>query len=408
MRGWNRKLLIQWLKSYEEGDFTYVENDFPPVLRSARGVEVEDVEGHRYVDMTAFFGVCVLGHSPEFVLDEAKKGFYHGLGDYIPSEEKILLLKKLAEMLGGEWKGLLVQDGSDAVEACLRTAFLLKKSRKFIAFKGAYHGLSLGSLSATFRKKFKARFQQLLPFDVMFVEYSEKALNQIEDVLKKEKIAGIIIEPVQVRGGIKSSFPWIKDLRVLADRYEVPLIFDEIYTGFAKTGAMFAKDRFGVEPDLICLGKALSGAFPLSACMGKEWVMEAWGESSGEASYTFTFSGNPFFCRVALRNLDELERRKAPERALKIESFFKKELLSLRKHFPEKVIDVRGVGSLWGLELKGAGKGFELAKRLLKRGYITLPSGEKGEVLELTPPLIIEEKQLKEFLERLKDELESL
>ncbi len=400
-----RQQLLEWLRKYEEGDFTYIENGFPPVISHAEGYHVHDTEGNRYIDLTAFFGVSILGHSPSFIKEEAEKGFFHGLGDFIPTEPKILLLKRLSELLGGDWKGMLLQDGADAVEACLRTTYLLKDSRRFIAFKGAYHGLSLGSLSVTWRKRFKARFQELLPFEVEFVDFSPEGVEQAERLLSRGDFAGIIVEPVQGRAGIRIC-SWLPKLRELATAYGVVLIFDEIFTGFAKTGAMFAKDRFGVEPDLIALGKALSGAFPLSACMGRGRIMDVWGVSSGEATYTFTFSGNPFFCRVALRNLDEMERLSAVERAKEMEEFFREKLKPLQKK--AAVREVRGIGSLWGIELEGEGSAFHLCKRLLSRGYITLPSGEKGQVLEITPPLIIPFQELEVFIKVLEDELSAL
>ncbi len=400
-----RQQLLEWLRKYEEGDFTYIEDGFPPVISHAEGYHVYDTEGNRYVDLTAFFGVSILGHSPAFIKEEAEKGFFHGLGDFIPSEPKILLLKRLSELLGGDWKGLLLQDGADAVEACLRTAYLLKGSRKFIAFKGAYHGLSLGSLSATWKKHFRGKFEELLPFEVEFVDFSPEGVEQAEKLLSRGDFAGIIVEPVQGRAGIRIC-RWLARLRELASAYSAVLIFDEIFTGFAKTGAMFAKDRFGVEPDLIALGKALSGAFPLSACMGRGEVMDVWGVSSGEASYTFTFSGNPFFCRVALRNLDEMEKLSAVERARQMEAFFREALQPLQRKTAVK--EIRGIGSLWGIELEGEGSAFRLCKKLLLKGYLTLPSGDAGQVLEITPPLIVPFQELEAFIKVLEDELSAL
>lgn len=393
-------ILLDKLKRYEERDFTFIEGDFPPVLCGAEGIRVFDCEGKEYVDLTSFFGVTILGHSPEFVKKEAEKGFFHGMGDLLPSREKIELLERLSNLLGGEWKGVLLQNGSDAVEACLRTAHLLTGKKKFIAFEGAYHGTGLGALSVTSGKKFRERFEKILPMEAVFSPFSEKSLHGIENTVKEGDVAGIIIEPIQGRAGIRFASPLLlRGLRRIADRYRIPLIFDEIYTGFYKTGKPFAKDFFGVEPDIIALGKALSASFPVSACMGKGWVMDAWEESSGEASYTYTFSGNPFFCRVALAALREYENIKAGERAEEIGAWVDE----LSRPLIEKGIvkEKRGAGILWGFDFGRPGAGYKAFRLLLDRGWVTLPSGLNGEVLEIIPPLIIERKTLEEFFKLL-------
>lgn len=394
--------LLEKLKRYEEGDFTFIEGDFPPVLCGAEGIRVVDCEGKEYIDLTSFFGVSILGHSPEFVKKETERGFFHGMGDLLPSREKIELLESLSNLLGGEWKGILLQNGSDAVEACLRTAYLLTGKKRIIAFEGAYHGAGLGALSATYGKRFREKFEEVLPMKAVFFPFSEKSLKGIEKAVKEGNVAGIIIEPVQGRAGIKFASPrLLKGLRKIADSYRVPLIFDEIYTGFYKTGKPFAKDFFGVEPDMIALGKALSASFPISACMGKEWIMDVWGKSNGEASYTYTFSGNPFFCRVALAALREYENIRAREKAEEIGAWIDE----LSRPLIEKgfVRERRGVGILWGFDIGEPGAGYKAFRFLLDRGWITLPSGLKGEVLEIIPPLIVDRKTIEEFFLILKD-----
>jgi len=386
--------LLKILREVEEGDFTFVEGDFPPVLSGARGLHVRDVDGNTYRDLSSFFGVCMLGHSPDFVKEEARRGFYHSMGDLLPSREKILLLERLSELLGGSWKGLLLSDGADAVEACLRTAFLFKEGKRVVAFEGAYHGTSLGALSATYSRRFRARVSSILPFESVFFPLEEGSLEGVEEEMKRGGVSAVIIEPVQGRAGIRPApRRLLEGLRELTLKHRVPLIFDEIYTGFYKTGAVFAKDLFGVEPDLIALGKAMTTAFPLSACMGKTWIMEVWGKSSGEASYTFTFSGNPFFSRVALRALDEYERIKAGERALLIEGWIGEEVKGRVRG-----IRHRGLGVLHAFDFAVPGEGFRAFRWLLQRGWITVPSGLSGEVLEIVPPFIAEREVLAEFL----------
>ncbi len=389
--------LIKRLKKVEEGDFTFVEGDFPPVIKGAKGIFVEDVDGNIYRDLTSFFGVSMLGHSPAFVKEEAEKGFFHGMGDLIPAEEKILLLEEMSALLGGGWKGVLVSDGADAVEACLRTALLKRGPGRVIAFEGAYHGTALGALSATWGEKFRGRFKEALPFSTTFFPFEEASLSKIEALSRRERIMAIIIEPIQGRAGIRvAPNSLLQGLRELSYRHGIPLIFDEIYTGFYKTTKPFARDLYRLEPDLIALGKALSASFPLSACMGKGEFMDAWGQSRGEASYTFTFSGNPFFCRVALRTLKEYRRIRAWERAEEIQGWIKEGLA-------ERGIRIkhRGLGVLHGFDFAKEGEGFRAFRWFLERGWITLPSGIKGEVLEIIPPFIIDKEVIDQFLREL-------
>lgn len=399
--------LLDKLKKYEEGDFTYIEGNFPPVFCKSRGLEITDCQGNTYIDLSSFFGVSILGHSPDFVKKMAEKEFYHSMGDLIPSREKIELLERLAKLLGGNMKGILVQNGSDAVEACLRTAYIYKKSRKIIAFEGAYHGTGLGALSATYGKHFRKKFEKILPFEAKFFPFSESSLKEIESSVKNEDISAIIIEPIQGRAGIKlAPKKLLEGLREIASSFNVLLIFDEIYTGFYKTGFPFAKDFFNIEPDLIAIGKALSTVFPISACMGKSEIMDIWGKTSGEASYTYTFSGNPFLCRVSLAALDEYERINAAEKAREIEGWVKE----LSKPLKEKglIKEIRGIGILWGFDFKNPGYGYQIFRKLLEKGWITIPSGLNGEVLEIIPPLIVDRSTLKRFFSTLEFLVEEL
>ncbi len=389
--------LLRRLKRVEEGDFTFVEGDFPPVIKGAKGIFVEDVDGNIYRDLTSFFGVSMLGHSPDFIKDEAEKGFFHGMGDLIPAEEKILLLEEISALLGGGWKGVLVSDGADAVEACLRTALLKRGPGMVVAFEGAYHGTALGALSATWGEKFRERFRQVLPFPARFFPFEEASLSRIEGLARRERIMAIIIEPIQGRAGIRvAPNSLLQGLRELSYRHGIPLIFDEIYTGFYKTTKPFARDLYRLEPDLIALGKALSASFPLSACMGKGEFMDAWGQSRGEASYTFTFSGNPFFCRVALRTLKEYRKIKAWEKAEEIQEWIEEGLVKRGIR-----IKHRGLGVLHGFDFGKEGEGFRAFRWFLERGWITLPSGIKGEVLEIIPPFIIQKEVIDQFLREL-------
>ena len=403
------KKLLKILKKVEEPDFTFVENGFPPVFENAEGIRVRDVEGNEYLDFSSFFGVSFTGHSQSFIKEEAKKGFFHGLGDLIPSKEKILLMEEISNIIGGNFRGILLQNGSDAIEACLRSAYLYKKNKTVIAFKGAYHGTALTALSVTYSSNFRERFSDILPFKAEFFDYSLDSLGKIDSFLSGNQASAIIVEPIQGRAGIKiPPEGFLKGLERLSKKNDIPLVFDEVFTGFGKTGEYFAKDYFKVKPDLIAFGKGLTGAFPLSGCFGKKEIMDLWGESRGEATYTFTFSGNPFFSRVALRNIKKMESLNFKKKVREIERFLSGELGRLKSIFTSTIKEVRGLGTMWGIELLPPLDSFQVFKRLLsKEKVITLPSGESGETLEILPPLIVEKKDLETLIKSLERTFET-
>jgi 4-aminobutyrate aminotransferase-like enzyme len=208
---------------------------------------------------------------------------------------------------------------------------------------------------------------------------------------------------VQARGGINVPDPqFLPLLRRLCNQYDALLILDEIYTGFGRTGRWFACEHTGVIPDIVCLGKALTGGFPLSACVGRAKLMDdAWPVSSGEAIHTSTFLGHPVGCAMALANIEEIEKRALVERSAESGGFLAGRLAGLANSVTNGLrAHARGVGLLVGLELilpngdPATAQALRCIKTLLRRGFILLPEGEHANVISLTPPLIISQRQL--------------
>jgi len=200
-------------------------------------------------------------------------------------------------------------------------------------------------------------------------------------------------------------------LRKLCDEFSTLLIADEIYTGFGRTGKWFACEHSVVVPDLICLGKALTGGFPLSACVGRADLMDAaWPQSKGEAIHTSTFLGHPVGCAMALAQIKEIEKLKLPERSAQLGEFLLAELQSKIPHSKFQVA-ARGLGLMAGVELRrhdsspATAETFDAVKTLLQRGYIFLPEGEYGNVIGFTPPLTITKPQLAKAIGALKEVL---
>jgi 4-aminobutyrate aminotransferase-like enzyme len=290
-----------------------------------------------------------------------------------------------------------------------------------IAFTGAYHGLGYGALNATQREFFRKPFQPQLREFAHFVQFPARIADfaavefQIRHLIRREWIGAILVEPVQARGGINIPPPgFLPLLRKLCDESGTLLIADEIYTGFGRTGKWFACEHSGVAPDLICLGKALTGGFPLSACVGRADLMDAaWPASTGEAIHTSTFLGHPVGCAMALAQIAEIEKLKLPERAAELGEFLLGELQSLQSEIPNLKLEIhpRGLGLMAGVELRrrdgspATAETFAAVKNLLQRGFIFLPEGEYGNVISFTPPLTITRAQLAKAIAALKEVL---
>ncbi|MBI3877033.1 MAG: aspartate aminotransferase family protein, partial [Verrucomicrobia bacterium] len=291
----------------------------------------------------------------------------------------------------------------------------------FLAFGGAYHGLGYGALNATHRAHFRGPFETQLGRFGHFAPFptSEESLGKTERELRKllcrHRIGAILVEPVQCRGGVNiPPREFLPLLRRLCDEHGALLILDEIYTGFGRTGRWFACEHSGVVPDLVCLGKALTGGFPLSACVGRADVMDAaWPASAGEAIHTSTFLGHPVGCAMALAQIGELRRLKLPERSAKLGEQLRKHFATLRTA-SSVVATPRNLGLMAGIELRhrDGSPATELAlrvvKALLHRGFIVLPEGEHANVISFTPPLTITARQLDAAVDALQAELAPL
>jgi 4-aminobutyrate aminotransferase-like enzyme len=421
------KQILQMLREYESRNVLFIDPDgtWPIVWEKAKGVHVWDVEGKKYLDLTAAFGVATAGHANPKVVEAGQAQLAklpHAMGDVHPHPLKAELARELSRVTFERWKNgakgktIFCNSGFEAVEAALKTAMITGGKYGVIAFAGAYHGLGYGALNATHRDFFRSSFRLQLKEFANFVQFPMKAsdLPVVETLVRRlfqrGWVGAILVEPVQARGGINVPPPgFLPMLRKLCDEHKALLILDEIYTGFGRTGKMFACEHSGVVPDLVCLGKALTGGFPLSACVGRAEVMDAaWPESKGEAIHTSTFLGNPVGCAMALAQIKEVERLKLPERAAKMGEFLLAELVKLAS--ARRV--VRGMGLMAGLELlteegkPDTDESLRVIKAMLHEGYILLPEGEHGNVISFTPPLTITEKQLGEMLKTLARVLE--
>jgi 4-aminobutyrate aminotransferase-like enzyme len=237
--------------------------------------------------------------------------------------------------------------------------------------------------------------------------------SQIRRLLRRERIGAILVEPIQVRGGINiPPLEFLPMLRRLCDEHEALLILDEIYTGFGRTGKWFACEHSGTVPDLICLGKALTGGFPLSVCIGRADLMDAaWPPSSGEAIHTSTFLGHPVGCAMALAQIKGIEAQKLVQRSAELGGFLRSALSHFRPRTSRLAWESRGLGLLAGVEIRlpdgspATEVVLQIVKVLLQRGFILLPEGEHSNIIGFTPPLTVSQSQLLEAVNACGEEL---
>jgi 4-aminobutyrate aminotransferase-like enzyme len=411
----------------------------PIVWAAARGCNVWDADGNRFVDLTAGFAVSAVGHGHPRVREAARAQadvLLHGMGDLFPTTRKVELGEALAAIAPGSLQqSILGLSGSDAVEAAVKTALLATGRSRVLAFRGSYHGMSLGALGLSgHRSGFRAPFSRWAGAVELRLPYAHCAqcvlslkpsscglacVGLIDRLLDAElggaeDVAAVVVEPMQGRGGIVvPPAGWLSALRSWCTRRGVLLIADEIYTGLGRTGRWWGSDHDGVEPDILCCGKALGGGFPISACLARPEIMEAWGQSAGEAIHTQTFLGHPLACATALATLRVLQEEGLVERAAALEPGWRQDLAQVCARHPWLGAP-RGRGMMWGLPMQRsdgapwAGGSVVLAGALMSRGWLVGPGGGHGEVLTLTPPLTLSDAQWRGFLEALDEAAASL
>jgi 4-aminobutyrate aminotransferase-like enzyme len=407
--------LAERLRCVECRNITYLADDFPVFWERAAGANVTDADGNLFVDFTSAFGVASLGHAAPAVTNAIAaqlERLPHGMGDVHPPSIKVELLEKLASLFPEPGaRTILCSSGAEAVEAAIKTAYLATKRPDLVIFEGAYHGLTYGTLAASGQPRFREPFARQLAkisHPVPLPDSIEISIRQIDAALHSAEIGAVLVEPIFGRAGVVvPPDGWLRAVRRLTEDAGVLLIADEMMTGFGRTGTRFAIDREGIVPDLLCVGKALTGALPFSACIGTEKAMAAWPPSDGEALHTSTFLGHPLGCAAALASIEEIDRRNLSARAEELGAIVRREIE--RWVTPNSVVtSVRGRGLMIGIELNRPGLAFECAKKALQRGLIVLPSGPLGNVVSLTPPLTIAESQLTWGLAALQETLVSL
>ena len=381
----------------------------PIVYASASESFVTDVDGNVLVDLVMGFGSRIRGHRPGGIARAVRTqqdALWLALGDVYASEPKIVLCERLAALLPEPGaRVLLGTTGADAVTAAMKSAVLATGRSRVIAFEGAYHGLSHAPLAACgLAPSFRAPFAAQLGGYVDFVPYPHDGRSLDACMMHVEALAphagAVLVEPILGRGGcVVPPGDFLPRLRRACDASGALLVADEVWTGMGRSGAMLASVDVGVLPDLVCVGKGLGGGMPISACIGRAHVMDAWGRHGGTAIHTGTHVGAPTAAAAACAVLDFLTVNDLPAKAAGAGAFFQS---ALAQATAGRGITVRGRGLMIGLEVTGgAERALRLVHALLARGWLVLTGGRRGEIITLTPSLTMDEALFDAFTEAL-------
>ncbi|MEM1538623.1 MAG: aspartate aminotransferase family protein [Candidatus Nezhaarchaeales archaeon] len=389
---------VESLKKVEDTFLAGVYQKLPVVLVKGRGVTVWDTDGNEYVDCMGGYGVALAGHCHPKIVEAIKNQAEqlitcHGS---IYNDARARFLEKLFKLTPkGLDKAYLCNSGAEAVECALKLARRYTGKRGFIAMNRAYHGKTMGALSATWDAKYRAAFEPLLQ-GFKFVPYGR--IDKLREALTGEE-AAVIVEPIQGESGvIIPPNDYLKQVRELCDEKGVLLICDEVQTGFGRTGRIWASEHWGVVPDIMCLAKPVGGGIPMGVTLAKSEVMDSF--KKGE--HTSTFGGNPLACAAASAFLDVLIEEKLVERAKEQGDYFKAKLESLKQRF-NIVREVRGLGLMLASELR-----FNLVQNvvlgMLSKRVLILYSGLN--TLRFLPPLVITKEQIDKACIALEEVLE--
>ncbi|MEM4156348.1 MAG: aspartate aminotransferase family protein [Archaeoglobaceae archaeon] len=346
------------------------------VFERGEGCYLYDLNGKKYLDLVAGIACIAIGHShPEFVsrVCEQLKKLVHVSNLYYTTPQ-IALAEKLQKLTGMD-RFFFCNSGTEAMEASLKFARKATGKKKFVAFKNAFHGRTMGALSVTYKEKFRKAFEPL----IQPVEFAN--FNDIVDLEKKvdRETSAVIVELIQGEAGVyPAEREFVKAIFELKEKYGFLVIFDEVQTGFGRTGRWFAKEHYGFEPDIMAMAKAMGSGFPIGCSAIKEEVAE----KLEKGDHGSTFGGNPLACTASLATIEIMEKYKLVENAEKMGDYFMKRLKELYS-------EVRGKGLMIGFKVSNAE---ELVRRALEKGLILNATSEEN--IRLVPPLVIGKEEI--------------
>ncbi len=372
------------------------------VESSAEGWIITDSEGKQFIDCLGGYGMFAVGHRNPVVVEAVEKALHS-----MPMCGKVLfnrpmadLAEKLAEITPGDLQySFFVNSGTEAVEGCLKVARLATKRKKFVAAENAFHGKTMGSLTATGRDLYRDPFKPLLE-GFTHVPYGDaEAIRQAVDT----DTAAVILEPIQGEGGIiVPPDGYLRQVKEICEQAGALLIADEVQTGIGRTGSWFGVDYDGVTPDLMACAKALGGGvMPIGTIIG---TPRAWqGLIEAPFLHTSTFGGNQLACMAGLATLKYIEDEDLLRRSSETGAYFKAGLEKIMQEYPEVITQVRGRGMMIGVELSKEGAGGMLMSLMIEKKIIVAYTLNNPKVIRIEPPLIMPADVVDHVLEEFRD-----
>jgi acetylornithine/N-succinyldiaminopimelate aminotransferase len=366
-----------------EKDSKYVMQTYgrqPLVLSKGNGAVVQDIHGKAYIDCVAGIAVNNVGHCHPAVVSAIQaqvENLLHVSNLYY-TEIQAELAETLVSITGMD-RVFFCNSGAESVEAAMKLARLASGKSAFVAAEHSFHGRTIGALSVTHKSMYRDPFMPPVSCETTFVPYSDvEAIKQAVS----EKTAAVILEPIQGEGGVNIPDPeYLKEVREICDETETLLIFDEVQTGFGRTGTWFCKEHFGVEPDIMSMAKAIGGGFPMGAIAAREGI------SFERGQHASTFGGGPLACAAALASIKVIEEEGLLKRAKETGTYFMGKLRSMDRH---DVAEVRGKGLLIGVEIN-----YPCSKFVdFGRENGVLLNCTSDSVLRFVPPLVITKEQI--------------
>ena len=375
-------------KTIIETENRYLANVFakkPIVLTKGKGALLWDINGKEYVDCASSYGVAALGHCHPKIVAAVKAQAEQLITCHscYYNDKRAEFIEKLVKITPkGLDKAFLSNSGAESVECAIKLARKYTGKPEIIALMGAFHGKTMGALSATWDKKYREPFIPLIP-EVKHVapDNPEKIREAITD-----KTAAVLMEPIRGEGGVRvPPDGYLSEVRDICNEKNVLLIFDEVQTSFGRTGKLFGCQNWNVTPDVMCLAKPFAGGLPIGITVAKENVMA----SLKIGEHSTTFSGSPLVCAAGCAAIDALLEEKLVDKAAVNGKYFKSQLEGLQAKY-KIVKEVRGLGLMLGVELR-----FDVHNVILKaldKGILVLDAGRT--VVRLLPPLVIDKAQI--------------
>lgn len=358
------------------------------VLVKGRNARIWDKDGNEYIDCVSGNGVANLGHANEKIAQAVSEQAARLItcSNMFYNDQRALLLEKLIQITPANLnKTFLCSSGTESIEGAIKFAKVTTHKTEFVCAEKAFHGRTTGSLSATFKPEYKNGFEPLLP-GFGFVPFND--FDSLKELVN-QNTAGIILEIIQGEGGINiGNADYFQKVRQLCDEKGVILIIDEIQSGFCRTGKMFACYHFDLEPDILCVAKAIAGGLPMGAVVCSNKIDVPAGK------HGTTFGGNPLCCAAANAAIDFMIENQLAEQAQEKGEYFTEKL---KKHPLRKIQEIRGLGLMIGIELKGPAA--PLISMLLEKGVLVFPAG--ANVIRVLPPLTITYEDLDFVIEKL-------